>query len=42
VKRDFHDLTRETFDLIVVGGGIIGTGIGRDAAKITVAVLIIL
>jgi len=32
VKRDFSDFAKETFDLIVVGGGIIGAGIARDAA----------
>ena len=32
MKRDFDVLVRETFDLIVVGGGIIGAGIARDAA----------
>ena len=32
MKRDFDVLAREAFDLIVVGGGIIGAGIARDAA----------
>ena len=32
MKRDFDALTREKFDLIVIGGGIVGTGIARDAA----------
>jgi len=32
LKRDFGRLGQETFDLIVIGGGIIGTGIARDAA----------
>ena len=32
MKRDFKDFAGETFDLIVVGGGIIGAGIARDAA----------
>jgi glycerol-3-phosphate dehydrogenase len=32
VKRDFDDLGQQTFDLIVVGGGIIGAGIARDAS----------
>jgi glycerol-3-phosphate dehydrogenase len=31
MKRDFDDFARQTFDLVVVGGGIIGTGIARDA-----------
>ena len=32
IKRNFDAAAKETFDLIVVGGGIIGTGIARDAA----------
>jgi glycerol-3-phosphate dehydrogenase len=32
VKRDFDELDKPTFDLIVVGGGIVGTGIARDAS----------
>jgi glycerol-3-phosphate dehydrogenase len=32
IKRDFDAAAKETFDLIVVGGGIIGAGIARDAA----------
>jgi glycerol-3-phosphate dehydrogenase len=32
VNRDFDSLVGKTFDLIVVGGGIIGAGIARDAA----------
>jgi glycerol-3-phosphate dehydrogenase len=32
LKRDFDALATEAFDLIVVGGGIIGAGIARDAA----------
>jgi glycerol-3-phosphate dehydrogenase len=32
IKRDFSSLTNKTFDLIVVGGGIIGAGVARDAA----------
>lgn len=32
MKRDFNSLTGESFDLVVVGGGIIGAGIARDAA----------
>ena len=31
MKRDFTRLKGETFDLIVVGGGIVGAGIARDA-----------
>ena len=32
MKRYFGDLKQKTYDLIVIGGGIIGTGIARDAA----------
>jgi len=32
MKRNITSLPAETFDLIVIGGGIIGTGIARDAA----------
>jgi len=32
MKRNFKNLKNKTFDLIVIGGGIIGTGIVRDAA----------
>jgi len=32
MKRNFLNLNQKTFDLIVIGGGIIGTGIARDAA----------
>ncbi|MDD5288247.1 MAG: glycerol-3-phosphate dehydrogenase/oxidase [Dehalococcoidales bacterium] len=32
MKRDFSAITGKTFDLIVVGGGIIGAGIARDAS----------
>jgi glycerol-3-phosphate dehydrogenase len=32
LKRDFTNLDKEQFDLIIIGGGIIGTGIARDAA----------
>ncbi len=31
MKRDLDNIARDNFDLIVVGGGIIGTGIVRDA-----------
>jgi len=31
LKREFEALSKETFDLIVIGGGIIGAGIARDA-----------
>lgn len=32
MKRDFTNLKTEQFDLIIIGGGIIGTGVARDAA----------
>jgi glycerol-3-phosphate dehydrogenase len=32
MKRNFRNLNQKNFDLIVIGGGIIGTGIARDAA----------
>jgi len=32
LKREIHRLTSETFDLLVIGGGINGCGILRDAA----------
>ncbi len=32
MRRDFDKVAAETFDIIVVGGGIIGAGIARDAA----------
>ena len=32
MKRDFDTLAKENFDIIVVGGGILGAGIARDAA----------
>lgn len=32
MRRDFDSLAKEKFDLIVIGGGIMGSGIARDAA----------
>ena len=32
IKRDFDAAAKETYDVIVVGGGIVGSGIARDAA----------
>jgi glycerol-3-phosphate dehydrogenase len=32
MKRDFTDTTGKTFDLIVIGGGIIGANVARDAS----------
>jgi glycerol-3-phosphate dehydrogenase len=41
MKRDIDAITREKFDLIVVGGGIIGTGIARDASLRGIKTLLI-
>lgn len=32
IKRDFDAAAKETYDVIVVGGGIVGAGIARDVA----------
>jgi glycerol-3-phosphate dehydrogenase len=32
MKRQFDGLSNERFDLVVIGGGVIGTGVARDAA----------
>lgn len=32
IKRDFNVIVSETFDLIVIKGGIIAAGIARDAS----------
>jgi glycerol-3-phosphate dehydrogenase len=32
LKRDFEKIKDQVFDLAVIGGGIVGTGIARDAA----------
>src|SRR4030042_15266 len=32
LKRDFAAAAAETYDVIVIGGGIVGAGIARDAA----------
>jgi glycerol-3-phosphate dehydrogenase len=41
MKRDINAIAREKFDLIVVGGGIIGTGIARDASLRGIRTLLI-
>ncbi len=41
MKRDFDAIAREKFDLIVIGGGIIGTGIARDASLRGIKTLLI-
>ncbi len=32
MKREFEGLSKRKFDLVVIGGGVIGTGVARDAA----------
>jgi len=41
MKRDIAAVAKEKFDLIVVGGGIIGTGIARDASLRGIKTLLI-
>jgi glycerol-3-phosphate dehydrogenase len=41
MKRDISAIASEKFDLIVVGGGIIGTGIARDASLRGIKTLLI-
>jgi glycerol-3-phosphate dehydrogenase len=41
IKRDFDAAAKETYDVIVVGGGIVGAGIARDAALRGLKVLIL-
>jgi glycerol-3-phosphate dehydrogenase len=41
LKRDFTSLNKQGFDLIIVGGGIIGTGAARDAALRGLRVLLV-
>jgi len=41
MKRDFDAIAKEKFDLIVIGGGIIGTGIARDASLRGIKTLLI-
>lgn len=41
MKRDFDAIARDKFDLIVVGGGIIGTGVARDASLRGIKTLLI-
>jgi glycerol-3-phosphate dehydrogenase len=41
MKRNLDAIAREKFDLIVVGGGIIGTGVARDASLRGIKTLLI-
>jgi len=41
MKRDLDAIAREKFDLVVVGGGIIGTGVARDASLRGIKTLLI-
>jgi glycerol-3-phosphate dehydrogenase len=41
MKRQFDGLSKERFDLIVIGGGVIGTGVARDAAMRGVRTLLV-
>lgn len=41
MERNFIKITGETYDLAVIGGGIIGTGIARDAALRGIKTLLI-
>lgn len=41
MKRNFNALGKEPFDLVIIGGGIIGTGVARDAALRGLSVLLV-
>ncbi len=41
MKRQFDGLGKERFDLVVIGGGVIGTGVARDAAMRGVKTLLV-
>ena len=41
LKRDFEKIEDQVFDLAVIGGGIVGTGIARDAALRGIKTLLI-
>jgi glycerol-3-phosphate dehydrogenase len=41
MKRNFDGLSNEKFDLVVIGGGVIGTGVARDAAMRGIRTLLV-
>jgi glycerol-3-phosphate dehydrogenase len=41
LKRNFSAIGKEPFDLAIIGGGIIGTGVARDAALRGLSVLLV-
>jgi glycerol-3-phosphate dehydrogenase len=41
VKRDFNEIAGEVYDLAVIGGGIVGAGIARDATLRGIKTLLI-
>jgi glycerol-3-phosphate dehydrogenase len=41
LNRDFTRLEKDVFDVIIIGGGIIGTGVARDAALRGLKVLLV-
>jgi glycerol-3-phosphate dehydrogenase len=41
MKRNFADVSQKQWDLIIIGGGIVGTGIARDAALRGLSVLLV-
>jgi glycerol-3-phosphate dehydrogenase len=41
LKRNFSAIGKEPFDLVIIGGGIIGTGVARDAALRGLSVLLV-
>ena len=41
MRRDFNEIAGQKYDLAVIGGGIIGTGIARDAAMRGIKTLLI-
>jgi glycerol-3-phosphate dehydrogenase len=41
MKRQFDGLANQKFDLVVIGGGVIGTGVARDAAMRGIRTLLV-